>query len=153
MVEVPCRWRVGARVFCFDCRYRPPALGFKISVLLHVSCFAVPALELSFRVTGESTGAFRPMRLLTQNRVHFENLSPKRLSLHLTATAEKPTSRYPSSERRSTIHPKPSDTASRYKVVSYSMPLLFFRCSVGGTISGKPQCSTIFSSFTRYRSM
>jgi hypothetical protein len=38
MVEVHCRWRVGARVFRFDCRYRPPALGFKISVL-HVAVF------------------------------------------------------------------------------------------------------------------
>jgi hypothetical protein len=68
-------------------------------------------------------------------------------------TSAMPTSRYPSSEPCSTIHLKPSDTASRYKGVSYSMPLLFFHCSLGGTISGKPQCSTIFSSFTRYRSM
>ena len=100
-----------------------------------------------------SADDFRPTRSLIQNRVQFENLSSKRLSLHLAATAEKPTFRYASSERCSTIHLKPSDTAIRYKVVSYSMPLLFFHCSLGGTISGKPQCSTIFSSFTRYRSM
>jgi hypothetical protein len=66
MVEVHCRWRVGARVFRSDYRYRPPALGFKISVLLHVSCFAVPALDLSFRAAGESIVANRPKRSLSR---------------------------------------------------------------------------------------
>jgi hypothetical protein len=42
-------------------------------------------------IVGRSKSDIRPTRSLTQNRVHFENLSPKRLSLHLAATAEKPT--------------------------------------------------------------
>jgi hypothetical protein len=42
------RWPVGARVFRFDCRYRTPALGFKIPVLLHVSCFAIPHRNCRF---------------------------------------------------------------------------------------------------------
>jgi hypothetical protein len=36
---------------------------------------------------------------------------------------------------------------------TYSIPLLFFHSFLAGTLSGKPQCSTIFSSSTRYRSM
>jgi hypothetical protein len=52
MVEVPCRWRVGARLFRSDCRYRPTALGFEIGACCCIS--RVSQLRLVVRATPKS---------------------------------------------------------------------------------------------------